>query len=93
MAVILVASSWFSMGVSRLSLDANTGWCVSSSKPFSAESRAAWTDFALTRQLHIRDFVDRNVQTQFRSILFLSSGKKKKVKVLSSVTAEKGFCL
>ena len=59
---------------------------------FAAESRAAWTDFALTR-LHIRDFVDRNVQTQFRSISFLSSGKKKKVMVLSSVTAEKGFCL
>ena len=41
--------------------------------------------------LHIRDFVDRNVQ--FRLILFLSLGKKKTVMVLSSVIAEKGFCL
>ena len=58
--------------------------------PFAAESRAVWTDFALTR-LHIRHFVDRNVQ--FRSISFLSLGKKKNVMVLSSVTAKKGFCL
>ena len=44
---------------------------------FAAESRAVWTDFALTR-LHIRHFVDRNVQTQFRSISFLSTGKRNK---------------
>ena len=44
---------------------------------FAAESRAAWTDFALIC-LHIRDFVNRNVQTNVQIDIVPFIGEKEK---------------
>ena len=54
MAVILVASSWFSMGISRPSLDTSTGWCVSSSKPFCSRIESCMDGFCTYTFTHSR---------------------------------------